>query len=55
MRFMRFIFRSVAIYVKTLDNTRPITAAIAVNVETDLLVSGNTKANNSSCFLLLNA
>lgn len=49
------MFRSVAIYVKTLDNTRPITAAIAVNVETDLLVSGNTMAENSSCFLFFNA
>ncbi|XP_025410641.1 beta-glucuronidase isoform X1 [Sipha flava] len=30
-------FKSVAIYAKTLDNTRPITAAIATNVETDQL------------------
>lgn len=34
-----FFSRSVAIYVKTLDGTRPITAAIDRNVDTDPLVS----------------
>lgn len=41
-------FRSVAIYAKTLDNSRPITAAIATNVDTDELVSGSTIAGGRS-------
>jgi len=39
-----FVYRSVAIFVKTLDGLRPITAAIATELDTDLLVSGNTMA-----------
>lgn len=50
-----FVYRSVASFVKTLDKSRPITAAIATHLDTDQLVSGNTMVKNSSCNLFFYA